>query len=136
MPQHPRIEYRCSFCGKGQEQVHRLIAGPGGVYICGECIDLCRGIIAEEGAMPSPRGADEERGNALPTAEEPAVRPDGSAYPRCYICGRPIVESLLWGIYTAETRGGHTSHEFLIECHRECLLRWIPADALLPPTPS
>jgi hypothetical protein len=46
----PRVQYRCSFCGKGQEQVHRLIAGPGGVYICNECIDLCREIIEEEQA--------------------------------------------------------------------------------------
>jgi ATP-dependent Clp protease ATP-binding subunit ClpX len=44
----PRVQYRCSFCGKSQEQVHRLIAGPGGVYICDECIDLCQEIIAEE----------------------------------------------------------------------------------------
>jgi len=41
-------EYRCSFCGKSQGQVHRLIAGPGGVYICNECVDLCREIIREE----------------------------------------------------------------------------------------
>ncbi len=46
----PRVQYRCSFCGKSQEQVHRLIAGPGGVYICDECIDLCREIIEEEQA--------------------------------------------------------------------------------------
>lgn len=43
-----RVEYRCSFCGKGQQQVHRLIAGPGGVYICNECIDLCQQIVTEE----------------------------------------------------------------------------------------
>src|SRR5437588_337009 len=47
---NPRVQYRCSFCGKSQEQVHRLIAGPGGVYICDECIDLCREIIEEEQA--------------------------------------------------------------------------------------
>ena len=35
-----RLQYRCSFCGKTQEQVRRLIAGPGGVYICDECIDI------------------------------------------------------------------------------------------------
>ncbi len=40
--------YKCSFCGKPQEQVRRLIAGPGGVYICDECIALCNGIIAKE----------------------------------------------------------------------------------------
>jgi ribosomal protein L37AE/L43A len=43
-----RRHYTCSFCGKGQQQVHRLIAGPGGVAICDECITLCNDIIAEE----------------------------------------------------------------------------------------
>lgn len=38
---------RCSFCGKGQKEVKKLIAGPG-VYICDECIDLCNDIISEE----------------------------------------------------------------------------------------
>ena len=37
----------CSFCGKSQKEVKKLIAGPG-VYICDECIDLCNDIIAEE----------------------------------------------------------------------------------------
>ena len=40
--------YNCSFCGKPQEQVQRLIAGPGGVYICDECVSLCQEIITEE----------------------------------------------------------------------------------------
>ncbi|GFM34311.1 ATP-dependent Clp protease ATP-binding subunit ClpX [Desulfovibrio subterraneus] len=40
-------ELRCSFCGKGQEQVQRLIAGPE-VYICDECVALCNEIIAQE----------------------------------------------------------------------------------------
>ena len=38
---------KCSFCGKSQKQVKKLIAGPG-VYICDECIDLCNDIIEEE----------------------------------------------------------------------------------------
>ena len=38
---------KCSFCGKSQKQVRKLIAGPG-VYICDECIDLCNEIIEEE----------------------------------------------------------------------------------------
>jgi hypothetical protein len=45
---HPQTQYRCSFCGKSQNQVQRLISGPGGVYICDECIELCREIIEEE----------------------------------------------------------------------------------------
>ncbi len=47
---------KCSFCGKSQEQVRKLIAGPG-VYICDECVDLCNEILDEElfdsGTMPS-----------------------------------------------------------------------------------
>ena len=38
---------KCSFCGKTQKQVRKLIAG-GGVYICDECIELCNEIIEEE----------------------------------------------------------------------------------------
>ena len=37
----------CSFCGKKQDEVRKLIAGPS-VYICNECIDLCGEILAEE----------------------------------------------------------------------------------------
>jgi ATP-dependent Clp protease ATP-binding subunit ClpX len=43
---------KCSFCGKSQKQVKKLIAGPG-VYICDECIDLCNEIIEEELAEPT-----------------------------------------------------------------------------------
>ena len=39
-------QLKCSFCGKTQEQVRKLVAGPG-VYICDECIELCNEIIAE-----------------------------------------------------------------------------------------
>jgi len=45
-------DYRCSFCGKLQEQVKKLIAGPRGVYICDECVALCREIIDEEFSRP------------------------------------------------------------------------------------
>ncbi len=39
---------RCSFCGKTQDQVRKLIAGPNGIYICDECVDICADIIEEE----------------------------------------------------------------------------------------
>ena len=54
----------CSFCGKSQRQVKKLIAGPG-VYICDECIDLCNEIIDEE-AGPAPAFD----GRNLPTPRE------------------------------------------------------------------
>ena len=39
---------RCSFCNKTQDQVRKMIAGPGNVYICDECVDICADIIEEE----------------------------------------------------------------------------------------
>ncbi len=45
-----RMQYHCSFCAKSQDQVKKLIAGPGAVYICDECVELCREIIEEEGS--------------------------------------------------------------------------------------
>lgn len=41
-------KFRCSFCGKPQDQVRKLIAGPNGAYICDECVDICAEIIDEE----------------------------------------------------------------------------------------
>ena len=38
----------CSFCGKSQHEVFRLIAGQAYVFICDECVDLCAAIVAEE----------------------------------------------------------------------------------------
>ena len=55
---------KCSFCGKSQKQVKKLIAGPG-VYICDECIDLCNEIIEEELTETS-----ELRFEELPTPRE------------------------------------------------------------------
>jgi ATP-dependent Clp protease ATP-binding subunit ClpX len=60
-----RRQTRCSFCGKGQEQVRKLVAGPG-VYICDQCIDLCQEVLEEDnrstttkrgkpGVIPSPQ---------------------------------------------------------------------------------
>ncbi len=48
-----RTTYTCSFCGKNQDQVRRLIAGPGAVYICDECVELCREIIQEDKSSPA-----------------------------------------------------------------------------------
>ena len=54
----------CSFCGKSQNEVKKLIAGPNNVYICDECVELCRSIIEEDrqkdggtlaGGIPEPR---------------------------------------------------------------------------------
>lgn len=63
MPKKEEKQYKCSFCGKSQDQVKRIIAGPG-VYICDECVSLCSEIIEEEvddteeyveGNLPKPK---------------------------------------------------------------------------------
>ncbi|GAA6822390.1 ATP-dependent Clp protease ATP-binding subunit ClpX [Helicobacter pylori] len=55
---------KCSFCGKDQDQVKKLVAGSG-VYICNECIELCSEIVEEELAQAEPEGLTE-----LPTPKE------------------------------------------------------------------
>lgn len=46
----------CSFCGKDQDEVRKIIAGPKSVCICDECIDLCNDIVAEETLPPEQDG--------------------------------------------------------------------------------
>ncbi len=69
---------KCSFCGKSQEQVRKLIAGPG-VYICDECVDLCNEILDEEliehGATTNSSAASPP----APRAEPPQKRRNRSA---------------------------------------------------------
>ena len=48
MPVRPEEKIRCSFCGKTQDQVRKMIAGTGNVFICDECIELCGEILEEE----------------------------------------------------------------------------------------
>ena len=58
---------RCSFCGKRQEQVARMVAGPN-VYICNECIDLCNGILLDE--MQMPQTPEIDMPDTIPTPHE------------------------------------------------------------------
>ncbi len=53
-------EIRCSFCNKTQDQVKKLIAGPAGVYICDECVDICADIIEEEFEDEPEKGQDQQ----------------------------------------------------------------------------
>ena len=66
---------KCSFCGKSQDQVRKLIAGPG-VYICDECIDLCNEILDEElvDSQGNPRPGTEPSRKATP-AERKTSKP-------------------------------------------------------------
>jgi hypothetical protein len=114
MPTHSRIEYRCSFCGKHQEQVHHLIAGPGGVYICDECIELCYEIITDD-RQPTARSIDRVRTLMAETSarfdRDPSL---------CPLCRNPLQEDedrLVVASYGGET--GEPRH-ILWRCHASC----------------
>ena len=73
----------CSFCGKSQHEVRKLIAGPS-VFICDECVDLCNDIIREEvqedqqrkpGASAGPSG---DKGHSRRVRDWPAARQEGA----------------------------------------------------------
>ncbi|MBQ9931177.1 MAG: ATP-dependent Clp protease ATP-binding subunit ClpX [Firmicutes bacterium] len=65
-------QLRCSFCGKPQEQVRRLVAGQNG-YICDECIELCQDIIKEELMDPAMVSSEAEVSSELPKPKEIAA---------------------------------------------------------------
>ena len=64
---------RCSFCGKTQNQVRKLIAGPNGVYICDECVDVCSEIIDEELEKDEEAGREPEE---APEEEINLIKPE------------------------------------------------------------
>jgi ATP-dependent Clp protease ATP-binding subunit ClpX len=80
-----RGEEFCSFCNRRQDQVNRLIAGPDSVFICDECVELCREILAEESAVP--------RGQALPIQ----IMPPKEIYRRLnqYVVGQERAKKVL-----------------------------------------
>ena len=76
---------RCSFCGKRQEQVKRMMSGPNNVYICNECVDLCNSLIREDlyetenrfehdpSKLPTPREIKEYMDNYIIGQEEAKI---------------------------------------------------------------
>ena len=114
---------KCSFCGKSQKQVKKLIAGPG-VYICDECIDLCNEIIEEELAESS-----EVRWEDLPKPREIYEFLEG------YVVGQePAKKALSVAVYNHYKRvqageSGRPGHDDAIELAKSNIL-------LLGPTGS
>ena len=80
---------RCSFCGKTQDQVERLISGPNnGVFICNECVDICAEIIDEEGLGESESSSAKEDINLLKPEELKAFLDD-------YVIGQDQAKKVL-----------------------------------------
>ena len=83
-------EIRCSFCGKSQGQVRKLIAGPKGAYICDECVDICAEIIEEEFEN------EEEAGTAEETEQINLLKPEElKAFLDDYVIGQDQAKKVL-----------------------------------------
>lgn len=92
MPKHDDSRLKCSFCGKSQDQVKKLIAGPE-VYICDECVELCNEILDEE--FFENKDKDGEKSDEL-NAEKPIPKPhEIKAYLDQYIIGQDDAKKVL-----------------------------------------
>ena len=91
MPKHDDSRLKCSFCGKSQDQVKKLIAGPE-VYICDECVELCNEILDEEFF----EGKDKESAEVTEKEEKPIPKPhEIKAYLDQYIIGQDDAKKVL-----------------------------------------
>ncbi len=116
MPNNTDIrQLRCSFCGKTEEQVKKLIEGPG-VYICNECVDLCFEIFEDEFTDISPENSE----NTLIDLPKPK---EIKAYLDDYIIGQDDAKkSLSVAIYNHYKRIGHNLENDDIELQKSNIL--------------
>jgi ClpX C4-type zinc finger len=89
-------ELRCSFCGKGPNQVRKLIAGPV-AYICDGCVAICVDIIADDARVPTASSDAASGPSGSTKAIQPKEPPRWSSRLRCNLCRMPVLreESLL-----------------------------------------
>lgn len=94
MPKHDDDKLKCSFCGKTQDQVKKLIAGPE-VYICDECVELCNEILDEEFFESKDKDSASENDN-LEKQEKPIPKPhEIKEYLDQYIVGQDDAKKVL-----------------------------------------
>ncbi len=91
MPKHDDSRLKCSFCGKSQDQVKKLIAGPD-VYICDECVELCNEILDEEFFEAKDKeGVEQKEGDEKPIPKPHEIK----AYLDEYIVGQDEAKKVL-----------------------------------------
>ena len=108
-----RRHTRCSFCGKGQEQVRKLVAGPG-VYICDQCIDLCQEVLEEDN-----RSTTQKRGKAgmIPNPQVIAASLDQ------YVVGQEHAKKVLSvAVFNHYKRIAHTKSNGEVELQKSNVL--------------
>lgn len=107
MPKQSDNRLKCSFCGKSQDQVKKLIAGPG-VYICDECVDLCNEILDEELFEGSPTATPSE--TVLPQLVDIPKPQEIKAFLDQHIVGQTTAKKILSvAVYNHYKRISHNS---------------------------
>src|SRR5574344_633784 len=111
MPKHDDDKLKCSFCGKTQDQVKKLIAGPE-VYICDECVELCNEILDEEFFESKDKDGTPD-GEASEKAEKPIPKPhEIKEYLDQYIVGQDDAKKVLAvAVYNHYKRLKHNKDE-------------------------
>ena len=106
---------RCSFCGKTQDQVGRLISGPNGAYICDECVDICAEIIDEENFDESKNSSAKEDINLIKPEEMKAFLDD-------YVIGQDQAKKVLSDAVYNHYKRVHAGNDLGVELQKSNIL--------------
>lgn len=125
MVKHEDTRLKCSFCGKNQDQVKKLIAGPG-VYVCDECVDLCNEILDEELFDSSSQVQGQTKEQPVPVIAEIPKPVEIKAYLDQHIIGQESAKKILSvAVYNHYKRINHnidTKSRDLVEIQKSNIL--------------
>ena len=95
MANNEKKEVRCSFCGRTQDEVKRLIAGPN-AYICNECVDICADLVREEEEDEAAEGRFQLDGKLPKPAEMKAGPRSPFAWRSIIIISASCIRTQMW----------------------------------------